>query len=106
MPHEFRVRWRREGRGQGSRVYQTWDAAYKRYCTIKCWDDVKEDTRYDNMPDLEFVVLESREVPAWEPHPFQPEITDHYRQRTREGILYGEPVPVIGPARDPAEIPF
>jgi hypothetical protein len=104
MPHEFRVRWRREGRGQGTRVYQTWAAAWGRYCTIKCWDDVKEDTRYDNMPDLEFVVLESREVPAWEPHSFQPEITDYYRQRTREGILRGEPD--YEPQREPGEVPF
>ena len=90
MATEFRVRWRREGRGQGTRIYQTWDAAYKRYCTIKCWDDVKTGTRYENMPDLEFVVLESREAPAWEPHQFQPEITDYYRERTREGILRKE----------------
>lgn len=89
---EFRVRWRREGRGQGTRVFQTWKAAYDRYCTIKCWDDVKTDTRYDSMPALEYVVLESRRVPAWEPHDFQPEVTDYYRQQTREGILRGEPV--------------
>jgi hypothetical protein len=90
---EFRVRWRREGRGQGTRVYQTWEAAWKRYCTIRCWDDVKEGSRYADMPDLEFVVLESREVPAWEPHPFQPEVTDSYRVRTREAIESGEQVP-------------
>jgi hypothetical protein len=76
---EFRVRWRREGRGQGTRVYQTWEAAWKRYCTIKCWDDVKEGSRYADMPDLEFVVLESREVPAWEPHPFQPDVRARMR---------------------------
>lgn len=93
MPLEFRVRSQREGRGQVTRVYQTWSAAYGRYCTIKCWDDVKDGTRYEDMPDLEFVVLESREVPAWEPHRFQPEVTDGYRERTREGILRGEPVP-------------
>jgi hypothetical protein len=93
MPTEFRVRWQREGRGQGSRVYQTWDAAYRRYLTIKCWDDVKEGTRYKDMPDLVFVVLESREVPAWEPHPWPPVVTPFYRDRTREGILRGEPGP-------------
>jgi hypothetical protein len=91
MPLEYRVRWRREGRGQGTRVYQTFYAAWKRYCTIKCWDDVKEGTRYEDMPDLVFVVLESREVPAWEPHPFQPEVAESYRARTREGILAREP---------------
>jgi hypothetical protein len=104
VPLEFRVRSQREGRGQVTRIYQTWSAAYQRYCTIKCWDDVKADTSYDNMPDLEFVVLESREVPAWEPHPFQPEVTDHYRQQTREGILRREPEPAG--QRDPEEVPF
>jgi len=99
MMLEFRVRWQREGRGQVTRIYQTWDAAYKRYCTIKCWDDVKDGTRYDDMPDLKFVVLESREVPDWQPHQFQPDITDYYRERTREGILRGEPV-------DRWEVPF
>lgn len=91
MPSEFRVRWRREGRGQTTRIYQTWSAAWNRYCTIKVWDDIKEGTRYGNMPPLEFVVLESREVPAWTEHPFQPEVTDLHRTRAREGILYGEP---------------
>lgn len=93
MPHEFRVRWQREGRGQGTQVYQTWAAAYKRYCTVRCWDEVKEGTRYEDMPDLESVVLESREVPAWAPHDFQPDVSEGFRDRTREGILRGEPVP-------------
>jgi hypothetical protein len=26
-----------------------------------------------------------------EPHPFQPEVDDYYRRRTREGILRNEP---------------
>jgi hypothetical protein len=105
MPHEFRVRWQREGRGQGSRVYQTWAAAYKKFCTIKCWDEVKEDTRYENMPDLKYVVLESREVPEWAPHDFQPKVSDLYRQRTREGILRGEPDHEPEP-EGASEIPF
>lgn len=103
MPTEFRVRWQREGRGQGTRVYQTWNAAYGRFLTISCWDSVKEGTRYEDMPDLEFVVLESREVPAWTPHDFQPEVTDGYREQTRQGILYGEPVEKPEPA---GEFPF
>jgi hypothetical protein len=49
------------------------------------------------------VVLESREVPAWEPHSFQPEVTDSYRVRTREAIEWGEPTPVDERER---EVPF
>src|SRR5262245_49657332 len=91
MPAEFRVRWQREGRAQSTRIYQTWKAAYNRYCTIACWDSVKEGTRFDNMPPLKYVVLESREVPAWTPHEFQPEVSDLFREQTRRGILGGEP---------------
>lgn len=102
MPHEFRVRWQREGRGQVTRIYQTWSAAYGRYLTIKVWDSVKAGTRYENMPDLEVgPILESREVPAWTPHDFEPDVTDSYRERTRQGILYGEPV-----KSKPGAIPF
>ena len=90
MALEYRVRWQREGRGQCTRIYQTWKAAYNRYTTIKCWDDVKADTRYEDMPPLVYVVMEARQCPAWEPYPFQPDITDYTRERVREGILRGE----------------
>jgi hypothetical protein len=103
MSSEFRVRWQRQGRGQSTRIYQTWSAAYRRYLTIKCWDDVKEGSRYEDMPDLEYVVLESRECPEWTPHDFQPEITDGFREATRKGILYREPFPA---GHDDNEFPF
>lgn len=103
MPLEFRVRCQREGRGQVTWIYQSWSAAYNRYVKIKCWDEAKVGTRFDNMPDLEYVVLESREVPAWAEHDFQPEITDFHRKRTRDGILEWEPEPADAPK---FEVPF
>jgi hypothetical protein len=103
MPLEYRVRWQREGRGQTTRIYQTWSAAYGRFCTIACWDDVKDGTSWENMPPLQWIVLESREVPAWEPHPFQPEVSDFYREQTRQAIRDRDPRP---PVESSFEVPF
>ena len=64
--HEFRVRWRREGRQRASAIYQTEAAARRKADGILALDAVKADTRFDDMPDLaEPPVVEAREVGPW-----------------------------------------
>jgi hypothetical protein len=70
---EFRVRWRREGQPQiSTRIYQTWSAAYRKAQAIAAIEAVKDDTTFENMPDLaEGPIIEVREVGPWKANEFQ-----------------------------------
>lgn len=64
---EYRVRWRREGRGQATRIYQSKEGALRKVEAILALERVKEDTsRWADMPDLaERPVIETRSVGQW-----------------------------------------
>lgn len=71
--HEYRVRWRREGRQGTSQIYQSEDGARGKADRLMALDAVKEGSRFDDMPDLTGPpVIEVREVGPWAPAAEQP----------------------------------
>lgn len=70
--NEFRVRWKREGRQQTTRIYQSGKAAHRKAQGILGLEAVKADTSFHAMPDLEIApVIEMRPVGDWEPTEYQ-----------------------------------
>lgn len=62
---EYRLRWRREGRSSTGKIYQTERAAREKMDRLLALDEVKGDTRFEDMPDLAEIRLEIREVGPW-----------------------------------------
>lgn len=70
---EYRVRWKREGRQQSTRIYQKHGSAWHKARGILALEAVKGDTSFHAMPDLEErPVIEGRPVGDWEPDEYQP----------------------------------
>lgn len=108
MPDEFRVVWQREGRRRQTRIFQSWDAACRKFAAIVAADAAKTDTHMDTLPDLVGVpVIESRKCEPWAEHEYQPppEPSDSvvrelaFRWGPNAGPAFLEPVV-------PGEIPF
>lgn len=83
---EFRVIWKREGRRQSTRIYQSWDAAYKKAQGVLALEAVKAETEFAAMPDLEQrPVIETRPVGDWSENEFQvTEPSDYLKRSMRE----------------------
>lgn len=110
MPHEFRVRWQREGRQPAFQIYQSWEAACRKVRSIMAMDEVKRDTeRFADMPDLVGPPeLQVREVGAWAAHDYQPKATEFDVKGVREHVYYryGEGAPPPEPAPSGGEFEF
>lgn len=96
--YEYRVRWQREGRRITGRIYQTEKAALHKAEGIAALEEVKGDTRFEDMPDLVGPpVIEARLVGEWTPVTDQAnEPTDRAREAIKEwagppeGSSYGD----------------
>lgn len=80
---EYRVRWRRQGRGQSTTIYQSHSSAYRKAQGILALEAVKDETSFENMPPLvEGPVIEVRPVGDWEPVEYQiAEVEDWAKER-------------------------
>lgn len=108
MPLEFRVRWQRGDRRPKTVIYQTWESAVQKARSVAAIDAVKHDfPRLDEMPDLEFVELQVREVGEWRRHDWQPTATEADQRRLHEHMSWTEPT-YSERAADPTptEVPF
>jgi hypothetical protein len=77
MATEFRVVWKREGRRQSTRIFQSGSSAYRKAQGILALEAVKGETEYETMPDLEErPTIQQRSVGEWEPNPFGPSESD------------------------------
>jgi hypothetical protein len=82
---EYRVKWRREGRQHTYRIYQTWNAAYRKAQGILALEDVKDGTSLASLPALaEPPSIEERPCGGWEPSTVVIEVTDHTRDSMRQ----------------------
>lgn len=71
---EFRVVWQREGRRRQMRIFQSWDAACRKFAGIVATDAAKVGTTMDTLPDLVGPpFIEQRRCEPWETAPFQPD---------------------------------
>ena len=102
---EFRVRWRRQERGQATRIYQSWGSAYRKARAILAMEAVKDRTSFASMAPLaEGPVIEQRPVGDWVPVDFEMAPLSDYEKKSMEGWAgYTNPRP------DPSEavdVPF
>lgn len=117
MPSEYRLRWKREGRGWAYRIYQTEAAARRKVDGILALEEIKGDTtQWENLPDLNGEPeLQVREVGEWGPadRPLGA-LSNDTRKRVAAwaGVTIGyegrASDPEGGPwdATDPEDIPF
>ena len=73
MKFEYRVVWRREGRRQSTRIYQSAASAWRKAQGIVALEAVKHETTFAGMPALdEDPMIEKRAVGEWQDAEFEP----------------------------------
>lgn len=84
---EHRVVWQREGRGRRTAIFQSWDAACRKFAAVVATDEAKVGTTMDTLPDLVGPpIIEQRRCDPWETAPYQPEATP--RQSVIDELVY------------------
>src|SRR5580693_8435679 len=90
---EYRVVWKREGRNQTTRIYQSHDSAYRKAQGILGLEAVKDETSFASLPDLEGPpVIQCRPVGDWVPVEHQTtEASEGAKTKMAEWAEYSHP---------------